>query len=200
MHTEAKREQWAQIVHDGITQHAMALRIGLASLAKRLPTDGQAADLLALSEDLIAAARHLSSKIRPGVFSELGLAEAVRSQAAGAQIGLGIPVRCEVANVPAEAMVAAIACRVAEESLANVRHAQASAVTVQLRASQPATFELSLADDGCGFDPGRIPAGGLGLFEMRELVTAAGGALEIESRPGRGTQVRAILPLAGGAR
>jgi signal transduction histidine kinase len=51
--------------------------------------------------------------------------------------------------------------------------------------------ELSVADDGHGFDPNDLPDGnrGLGLGIMRERAAGIGAALQIESRPGQGTRI-----------
>ncbi len=92
--------------------------------------------------------------------------------------------------------VAAAAIRVLSEALANVeRHAGATHVALDARVAG-GRLELAIADDGCGFDPGAVPREGhFGLFVMRERARAAGGALAIESAPGRGTRVALDLPL-----
>ena len=53
---------------------------------------------------------------------------------------------------------------------------------------------VSVEDDGRGFDVDATLAGdALGLFEMRERAAAAGGTLDVESRPGKGTRVQARI-------
>jgi signal transduction histidine kinase len=59
------------------------------------------------------------------------------------------------------------------------------------------SVDVRVRDDGEGFEPDQ-PASGFGLAGMRERVALAGGDLEIDSAPGRGTAVRARFPLAGG--
>ena len=54
-------------------------------------------------------------------------------------------------------------------------------------------LRLRVSDQGCGFDPG-AKTDGFGLIGMRERVTLAGGTLELESAPGAGTTIVAILP------
>ena len=94
--------------------------------------------------------------------------------------------------------------RVAQEALTNVmRHAQAHVVDVELSAAN-GKLQLIVRDDGRGFD---VPAarkraahgGSQGLLSMQERVALAGGDLEIDSAPGRGTTVRARLPLTAGS-
>jgi signal transduction histidine kinase len=90
--------------------------------------------------------------------------------------------------------------RVAQEALTNVvRHAQAKAVTVELR-KEDGQLHLRVRDDGVGFDvvPIRDQAmrgASLGLLSMEERASLAGGGLEFKSNPGKGTEVHAWFPL-----
>jgi signal transduction histidine kinase len=94
--------------------------------------------------------------------------------------------------------------RVAQEAFTNViRHAQARVVAVELSQAD-GILQLVVSDDGHGFD---VPAArnrathgaSQGLLSMQERVALAGGDLEIDSAPGRGTTIRARLPLAAGS-
>jgi signal transduction histidine kinase len=58
-----------------------------------------------------------------------------------------------------------------------------------------ADLMLSVSDDGCGFDPAQAPRGRWGMTTMRERAEAAGGRLLVDSSPGKGTAVRASVPL-----
>jgi signal transduction histidine kinase len=54
---------------------------------------------------------------------------------------------------------------------------------------------LRVADDGAGFDPGRLGTrGGLGLVMMRERASQLNGTFQFESAPGRGTTIRVEIP------
>jgi len=84
--------------------------------------------------------------------------------------------------------------RIAQEALTNcIKHAQASAVNIDLSVGNPRTV-LTIADDGAGFDlkalgqAGHAP--GLGLLTMRERVEFSGGKFSLESAPGKGTRIR----------
>jgi signal transduction histidine kinase len=84
--------------------------------------------------------------------------------------------------------------RIAQEALHNAaRHARARAVNVVLD-SDAGELVLHVSDDGRGFDPSMTFPGHLGLRSMRERAIAAGGALQIESAPGRGTAIMARVP------
>jgi nitrate/nitrite-specific signal transduction histidine kinase len=69
---------------------------------------------------------------------------------------------------------------------------EASQATVTL-CCQPERVELSVSDDGCGFDPNSISPDHLGLGIMHERAKAIGATLKIESQPGSGTQDRRDL-------
>jgi signal transduction histidine kinase len=79
--------------------------------------------------------------------------------------------------------------RVCQEVLNNIaKHARASRVDIQLR-YLPRAVELSIQDDGVGFDPQQTTPGHYGLGMMREHASAAGAALSIRSQPGQGALI-----------
>ena len=78
-----------------------------------------------------------------------------------------------------------------------MRHAAARNVTVSF-VMEDERCEVRVADDGCGFDPGRAyDQGGLGLSSMAERASALEADLEITSGPGEGTTVTIRLPEGG---
>ena len=84
--------------------------------------------------------------------------------------------------------------RVVQEALANVRkHSGARTVSVALR-STGTDLDLTVRDDGHGFDTNRHAGKRLGLAGIAERVRLLGGSVDVESRPGGGTTVRATLP------
>ena len=90
----------------------------------------------------------------------------------------------------------------AQEALTNVlRHAQARHVWIELRQDE-SVLELVVRDDGVGFatTPTQKQAarrGSLGLLGMKERMQILGGILDVESESGRGTRIRASVPLGG---
>ncbi len=86
--------------------------------------------------------------------------------------------------------------RVAEEALTNaVKHAKASKVAVQLDAAREGWLRLTVRDDGQGFVAESAPAG-LGVAIMQDYADAVGGQCVIQSSPGAGTEVMAVIPLS----
>jgi signal transduction histidine kinase len=83
--------------------------------------------------------------------------------------------------------------RVVQEALNNAaRHASARTASVRV-VEDLQTIQVSIVDHGRGFDTPRVR--GLGLVGMEERVKRLGGRLNIESSPGKGTTVKAELPL-----
>jgi PAS domain S-box-containing protein len=84
--------------------------------------------------------------------------------------------------------------RIGREALMNVvRHASASHVQVQLTRSEGGV-QLSVTDDGVGFEGDRSPEGHLGLTSMRSRAEQVGGRFVLESGSGKGTRIEVWLP------
>ena len=93
--------------------------------------------------------------------------------------------------------------RIVQEAVTNAAtHAKVSEAAVTLR-SEGGVIIAEIRDEGCGFelpDPGAAPDDGhvgLGLVGMRERAEAVGGSLTVQTSPGKGTTVRAAVPMVG---
>ena len=85
--------------------------------------------------------------------------------------------------------------RILQEGLNNAtRHGNAPSATVHLERNER-DICLVLNDEGCGFDPDRLEAPGLGLASMRERAHHMGGRFQLHSKAGRGTRIEVTLPL-----
>ena len=118
---------------------------------------------------------------------------ALREQAALLSEGAGFDISVEsadLAELPPAVEVAAY--RIVTEALTNVvRHARASRCNVRMQLDDELSLEV--ADDGLGLDAGART--GIGLRSMRERAAELGGTLDIDAGDGRGTLVRARLPV-----
>jgi NarL family two-component system sensor histidine kinase LiaS len=86
--------------------------------------------------------------------------------------------------------------RVTQESLANVaRHSHATRVDLSLVYNGD-TVQLSLSDNGCGFDMNSKP-NGMGLRSIRERISSVHGTIQIQSAPGHGTRLLVQVPTNG---
>jgi signal transduction histidine kinase len=84
--------------------------------------------------------------------------------------------------------------RIAEEALRNIdRHAQAKSVAVTLKDLGNRMIELSITDDGVGFDPAALQPGHYGVLGIREQAQLIDAELELRSAPGAGATVHVRL-------
>ena len=203
---ETERRDLANQLHDLVGQKLTALNISLnivkmesaASMGDAVNT--RLDDSLKLVEETIESIRNVMMELRPTVLDDYGLPAVLRwyveqfirrTGTATTLIEQGSPRRLPVA---AEETL----FRIAQEALANAaKYAQAGSVTVTLHTT-PEISRLTIADDGCGFDPSACdpPASshGWGLMIMRERAAAIGAAFAVDSAPGQGTRVIVTLP------
>lgn len=197
---ERERAQIARDLHDGTAQSLSALDMVLSSVLAD-PSSEPLRDQLEAVRDIastsLAELRTLSHEIHPRVLDDLGLVPALENLARRAAARGGPTVSVEARPVELPATVASVLYRVGFEAVHNaVRHAQATAVKVQLEVSSTRAV-LRVTDDGRGFARARVPGPrhGIGLFVMEERVALVDGRLDIRSAPGSGTEVRAEVPL-----
>jgi PAS domain S-box-containing protein len=203
---EAERGRVALELHDNITQLLCAVLVRSQTLADKLsPRDGplktEAIKLRELLGQTAEEVERISRNLRPSVLDELGLVAVLRdtSMEFRERTGVAVKLACVklTARLPADTELALY--RIFQEALKNVeQHARARHVTVRLR--QRAFIQLTINDDGIGFDPDHHAArrkgkGGLGLLSMRERATYVGGALKIKSIRGAGTEIDVQIPL-----
>jgi signal transduction histidine kinase len=141
--------------------------------------------------------------LRPTLLDDLGLVEAVgfyaqtRLKTAGIEVGFGVTGMERRLSGEREATL----FRVMQEGITNVikhAHAKNAIIHLQFETNQ---LVAQLEDDGCGFEVSQMvssenPRRGLGLLGMRERMSLVGGALDIVSKPGVGTRLKAVVPLS----
>jgi signal transduction histidine kinase len=192
--SDAERRRLERNLHDGAQQRLVALSMGLRlAQGKVQDSPEEAAELLETATDELMEAltelRELAQGLHPAVLTEQGLEAALEVLAARVPLPVELKVRLpERLPEPVEAT----AYYVVSEALANVvKHSDAESVRVYAeRAGIRALVEI--ADDGVG---GADLGGGSGLCGLRDRVEALEGRVLVESPPGRGTLVRAELPV-----
>jgi signal transduction histidine kinase len=204
---ETERRHLARELHDEIGQALTATEMNLQALLELPGTDALAPRL---KESLRVVGRvqeqvhDLSLNLRPSMLDDLGLEPALRwyTERQAALAGLRAEVRADPLARRLDPAIETECFRVAQEALTNVvKHAKARAVTVELdQNDDDQQLHLSVRDDGVGFDVASVReqavrGASLGLLSMEERATLAGGGLEYDSTPGRGTEVHAWFPL-----
>jgi signal transduction histidine kinase len=155
---------------------------------------------LGIVEEALAHVRELSFNLRPALLDDLGLTAALRwyldryGQRTGMQTELLSDFDGE--RLPRELETACF--RIAQEALTNIaRHAQATKASIRFQRRNEMLL-LTVADNGVGFDVNGFDqqgASALGLRGMMERAQAIGGAIDVHSRPAKGTEIQARLPI-----
>ena len=199
-----ERNRLAREIHDTLAQGLIGIILYLERLDAALPADDAALRpvverALLLARANLDEARRSVRDLRAAPLDGRTLVEALTSLVEDLQREGGPPVRLAVEGTipPLGARIEAALFRMAQEATTNCRkHAECGRIDVRL-AVVGDTLTLEVSDDGKGFDVGRArrEAQRFGLLTMRERVTQAGGTFSIKSTPGRGTFVRARVPL-----
>jgi signal transduction histidine kinase len=194
---EAERRSINRELHDRIGQNLSTLHLNLnlirSGLSKDLPgaLRGRVDDAQKLLEATISHVRNVMAELHPPALDEFGLLAALHAHAGAFSAQVGTPVAVNGLDLaPRLSRAVEISLfRVAQEALSNAaKHAHAKRIDVTL-ATATERVTLTIADNGAGFDIGRINKGSWGLTIMRERAAAAGIELRIESETGRGTRV-----------
>ncbi|MFE7603470.1 sensor histidine kinase [Streptomyces sp. NPDC057494] len=204
--TLAERQRLSMEIHDTVAQGLSSQQMLLQAADRLWDTDPVAArrhirTAESIAERNLAEARRFVHDLAPAdLAGGGGLGEALRTLAERESSGT-LQVRFHQDGTPAAALpdrVQAALLRIAQGALANIReHADAGTAALTLSHLDDQVV-LDIADDGRGFDPVERPGGvrGHGLPAMRARVRQLGGALTIESTPGEGTVLTAVIPLS----
>jgi signal transduction histidine kinase len=193
-------------LHDGPLQELVALaeeiRTASTQISEVVPEDyrqrvrGRFNDVHARLGALDESLRQIAHSIRSTTAVARPVAAAVEAELRALETAAGIEadfkVEGDLSGLSDSQRI--VLFRVVQEALSNVRkHSEAARVSVALRSTR--TFvDLTVTDDGRGFDPRRLGTDRLGLAGISERVRLLGGAVEIETTPGAGTTVIATLP------
>jgi PAS domain S-box-containing protein len=198
-----EQERIGQELHDGLGQRLTGLAMMAGSLKHSLnkeqrPEAAAAGEILNQLGAAIREARAIARGLVPVPLTEQGLSDALRKLAEETQVSTDIG--CRFTARPRggvevkDRAVAMQLYRIAQELIHNaVRHAHASHITLSL-IRKNRRLELSVSDDGKGFQADGGEKDGYGLRIMRYRAAMIGCELTIDSAQGKGTVVRCILP------
>ncbi len=212
---EEAQKKLARDLHDGPTQSisAIAMRIGIA---RKLLTRSvkEADDELMRIEDLARRTtneiRHMLFTLRPLVMETEGLTAALQTMAEKMnqlyQQNVQIVVEPSIAD-RLDSTRQTVVFYLAEEAANNARkHAKAASIWVRLHASteDADVAMLEIIDNGLGFNVAEVMnnyerRGSLGMVNLRERTDQVSGTLKVESVPGKGTRILALIPITAAA-
>jgi signal transduction histidine kinase len=196
---ERERASLARELHDQLGQSLVAVALNLEAIKGELSpaSSARVPESREAIKKMIEQVQTLAFELRPSTLDEFGLVGALRRLVARHEertdVRASFAAPLTDARAPSEIETACF--RITQEALNNVaRHAHARHVDVRLTA-QDALLELTVQDDGVGFDVAQLRTG-LGVMGMNERAELAGGCLDIESTPDGGTTVRARFALS----
>ena len=197
---EDERGRIARELHDETAQILTAISLNLATLT-RFTADGgvEILDRLqSLSRQMSRGIYRLVHDLRPAQLDDLGLVPALEylAEQEKKRTGLQVQLAVEGTRRRLDPLAETVIFRIAQEALTNVRrHAQVEQAQLIMTFFTDGV-SIKIRDEGLGFDPGQelVPPHGWGLAGMRERVESLGGSLTIQSAPGQGTLVEAVIP------
>jgi signal transduction histidine kinase len=197
---EEERRSISRELHDEVGQTLGALLVDVGQLSNLVPPEdramqGQITRIKSAAETAVKSIRDMALLLRPPMLDDLGLIPALEWQAREVSRRGEMEVEVHSENVSEELGDETKVCiyRLTQEALNNAA-THASAKNAKVSVVQDAEkFTVEIADDGHGFDAGR--ARGMGILGMEERVRRLGGSFSIESVPGKGTAVRAEIPV-----
>jgi len=206
---EEERRRLARELHDDTLQRLATALLRLRVILGTECEERREELIEDLREEVLTTAegvRRIARGLRPPALDDLGVIPALRAHLRGFQGIEGLDVTFdmeegvgEVAEELLEYDEKLVLYRVVQEAVSNaVRHASADRISVRLRLHEQGVRTL-IEDDGAGFDARFTEAdevGGLGLTGMQERAELAGGTLDVETEPQRGTRIRLTIPVA----
>jgi signal transduction histidine kinase len=201
---ERERRRLATELHDHVGQILALAQIKLGALRESANSNALLApmdEIRRLIEQTIQYTRSLTFELSPPILYDLGFEAAVEwlADTVREQHGILVQVSKDAHHKPMNDEIRVLLFQAVRELLFNVvKHAKAQVVKVSLN-REGTNLRVQVADDGVGLgiDPKSAAAAaqGFGLFSIRERLKHLGGNMEVESLPGRGTQVTLTVPL-----
>jgi signal transduction histidine kinase len=199
MAREQERARLARDLHDEMGALLTAAKLDAARLKARLigaapEAVERLAHLVGILNSGIALKRSIIENLRPSTLSNLGLTVTLEILAGDFAKQSGVNVHSDLAAVRLEEAAELVVYRVVQEAITNIsKYAKAGNLWLGLVAREGAA-ELSVRDDGAGFDTTVASTSAYGLLGMRFRVEAEGGTLTVTSAPGLGTLIKVRLP------
>jgi PAS domain S-box-containing protein len=200
---EDERRNLARELHDQIGQLLTGLQFSLSALLPQAGSEQKEKIMVIQRQvgNLIAQTREISISLRPSMLDDTGLVLTLIWHFDRYTSQTDIKVNFQHYNLLDKRFkpeVETTIYRIVQEALTNVaRYAKTDSVEVMLKLEDQ-MLTVEIRDQGQGFDLGSIDTSShMGLNSMRERAYAVGGLIEIQTAPGRGTSIHAVIPLSG---
>jgi two-component system sensor histidine kinase UhpB len=199
---DRERKLVAHDIHDGVVQFITGAKMVAEGLRHQLESGGKVKpEELSAVVDLLAKAigdgRRLISDLRPMIIDEAGLIEAINylvaEETGRGRLAIRFTHAVTFERLPP--LMENTLFRIVQEALTNIRrHSRAQKADIRM-VQDEGQIKLEIRDDGCGFDPDKIPEDRFGVRGIVERARLFGGSARIKSELGHGTLVTVRLPL-----
>jgi signal transduction histidine kinase len=195
-----ERQLIAGQLHDDVLQALFKVTL-MGEVLKRDLTMGRLLDLetdlremAEAGEAASAAVRDVISNVRKSDLGTGTVADAIKALLGRVSSEATIRVSSQIGELRGDPRAQLTVYQITKEAIENAtRHSRCDSLDVWLRQDSD-RLALVISDDGVGFDPAKVADGHYGLQIMRERAQSASGSLYIDSWPGQGCKVTAILP------
>jgi two-component system NarL family sensor kinase len=198
---ENERRRLAGDLHDSVGGMLSTIRVGLTTIAKKLPDPQIMEHPKQMLDDTLTSVRRISLDLMPSTLEKFGLIAALREICERFQSAALIPVSFiehgETTSMGPKGELKVF--RIVQELINNaIKHAQASEINVTVSAAS-AQLIISVEDDGIGFDPSLKHSGtqngsGLGLYNMENRARLLNATLDFDKQRKKGSKITVTVP------
>jgi signal transduction histidine kinase len=191
-----ERSKLERDIHDGAQQHLVALTVNLRlALTLMVKSPTRAARLLdqqaSAAQTAIETLEQLAHGIYPSRLVNAGLAPALRVATADGPLNVVVTETSTRRPTPEVEAALYFCCMEALQNAA--KHADATEANVELNVAADGRVQLTVEDDGCGFEPSELQMGA-GLANMHDRIGAIDGHLVVQSAPRHGARLDIYIP------
>ena len=198
---EDERNRLARNLHDELGALLTSAKLDAARIKSRLADTApeaseRLAHLVSTLNSSVALGRRIIEDLRPSTLSNLGLPATLEILAREFAESSGVEVHCTLHAVKLEPTTELVVYRLVQEAVTNIsKYANARNVWIGV-GEHGGAVQVSVRDDGVGFDTTAHSSAAFGLLGMRFRVEAEGGSFGVVSAPGQGTLIQVTLPQA----
>ena len=198
---EDERNRLARNLHDELGALLTSAKLDAARIKSRLADTApeaseRLAHLVSTLNSSVALGRRIIEDLRPSTLSNLGLPATLEILAREFAESSGVEVHCTLHAVKLEPATELVVYRLVQEAVTNIsKYANARNVWIGV-GEHGGAVQVSVRDDGVGFDTTAHSRAAFGLLGMRFRVEAEGGSFGVVSAPGQGTLIQVTLPQA----
>lgn len=190
---EDERTRLARDLHDGVVVKFSAIKMNLSVLPEQHQTLEGASDfkrIISRLDEATTELRATAHNLLPDTLLEEGLSEAVYYFCKDIQQSSGLDIDLQYADIPRFQPAFELSVyRIVQELVQNVlKHAAATRALVQMIYNDH-LLNITVEDNGRGFDPAATGREGIGLRNLRSRITTLQGYLDLRSVPGQGTSI-----------